>query len=224
MSVKELYYQFQLLLNKNNEKQNINIDRGNFVILYNREAVRCLNAYVDKNNSTDDIFNVFEFVVSDKELQKNRTTDNYIEYEVPDDMFNLIAGKSYSVVTQGKCKGIVRNNFKKIGNSNINLEDSFTKPSFDWERGIGELDGTSIKIYKEDFNIEKSYISYYKTPDYIDIEGYKRIDGNDSTNIDPAYSDWFCGVVLDAVVKEVQREYQDQLGFQLSQDRKAEQL
>ena len=220
MSVNEAYYQFSLLLNKNSERKNIEIGKENFVILYNREIQRWLAEFIEKNMNSDNIFTIAELLVHDFELEKISSNNSHTHYKIPDDFFQVLAGNSYSKVTKGQCTGVIYNFFKKPNDFNIQIEDKFLKPSFEWERGLGEIFSHGIVIYTGDFTIQNSYIAYFKVPPKIDMEGYTHIDGSNSTNIDPQISDYLVGQVIDRVVVEVTREFSDQLGFQLAETRK----
>jgi hypothetical protein len=220
MSVNEAYYQFSLLLNKNSERKNIEIGRENFVILYNREIQRWLAEFIEKNMHSDNILTIAELLVHDYELEKTSIDGNHIHYKVPEDYFQILAGNSYSNVTKGSCTGIIYNYFKKPNDFNTQIEDKFLRPSFEWERGLGEIFSHGIVIYTGDFTVQNTYIAYFKTPPKIDMEGYIHIDGTPSKNIDPQISDYLVGQVIDRVVVEVTREFSDQLGFQLAETRK----
>jgi hypothetical protein len=220
MSVNEAYYQFSLLLNKNSERRNIEIGRDNFVVLYNRESERWLSEFIEKNMRSDNIFKISELLIHDYKLQKISTTNDHIHYILPDDFFSILAGNSYSNVSKGSCTGVIYNYFKKPNDFNIQIEDKFLKPSFEWERGLGEVFNHGIVIYTGDFTIQDTFIAYFKTPPKIDMEGYIHIDGTPSKNKNPELSDYLVGQIIDRVVVEATREFSDQLGFQLAETRK----
>lgn len=220
MLVKEAYYQFSLLLNKNSERKNIEIGKENFVVLFNREIQRWLAEFIEKNMHSDNILSIAELLVHNYELEKIGTKSTHIEYKLPVNFFQILAGNSYSNVTKGNCTGLVYNYFKKPNDFNTQIEDKFLRPSFEWERGLGEVYSQGISIYTGDFFIENSFIAYFKLPPKIDMEGYIHIDGTQSKNQDPELSEYLVGQVIDRVVQEVNREFSDQVGFQLGETRK----
>jgi hypothetical protein len=220
MSIKEAFYHFSLLLNKNSERKNINIEPENFVLLYNRESKRWLAEFIEKNNSSDNIHTIAELRVDNFKLTKNLTNSNFVSYNYPDDYFSILSGNSYSVVKKGNCVDKIYNYFKKPNDFNIQTEDKFTRPSFEWERGLGETYQNGITIFKTDFEILDTYISYYRQPLEIDSEGYIKIDGSNSKNINPDLSDYLVGQIIDRIVVEVNREFENQVAYQLSETRK----
>jgi hypothetical protein len=55
MTSEELYYEFHLLVNKNNSQQNINIEKPHFVQLYNREQERWVGSVLKTGNNSNQI-------------------------------------------------------------------------------------------------------------------------------------------------------------------------
>jgi hypothetical protein len=213
-NVNELYYEFSLLLNKNNQNKNVNIEKHNFVYLYNRESSRWLNDYITNNNNSDNVFIISELLVKDLELTRIENNKEYSVYEIPLDLYTILPAESKSYV--GKC---ILYNYIKKPNVNIYLEDKFTKPSLAWERGLGELVDRGVIIYKDNFEIDKTVISYYKTPRKIDMQGYKHYDGRESEDIDPDVSEYISSEIINRVVTEINREFENQFGFQASKER-----
>lgn len=217
-TVNELYYEFLLLLNKNNRNENISIQKENFVYLYNRESLRWLNEYINNNNSSDNVFVIAELLVKDYEGIKVENNKDYIVYETPKDLAFLLPAESKSWVFNDTCSGIIYNYIKKP-NVNLHLEDKFTKPSLAWERGLGELTEKGIVIYKDNFNVSKTVFSYYRTPKQIDMQGYTNINGEESKNVNPDVSSYISSEIINRVVTEINREFESQFGFQASKER-----
>lgn len=213
-NVNELYYEFSLLLNKNNQNKNVNIEKHNFVYLYNRESLRWLNDYISNNNNSDNVFIISELLVKDLELTRIENNKEYSVYEIPSDLYTILPAESKSYV--GKC---ILYNYIKKPNVNVYLEDKFTKPSLTWERGLGELVDRGVIIYKDNFEIDKTVISYYKTPGKIDMQGYKHYDGRESEDINPDVSEYISSEIINRVVTEINREFENQFGFQASKER-----
>lgn len=219
MTAQELYYDFHLLLNKNNELKDINIEAPNFVRLYNREAERWLADYIERNNSSDNNLILDYFLVPDYILTRTSSTSTQDIYSLPENCFSVIEGDFRSVVVGGGCTGVIYNTVSKSQQVNPLLANKFSAPSLSWERGLAKITNAGIIVYKNGFDITSTIISYYKIPEKIDLEGYTGFDGVLSSNIDPKYSDYIAQQILDKVVTEVQREFENSAGFQLSQQR-----
>lgn len=214
MILRDAHYEFNLLLNKSAERKDINVDIINYAVYYNRESKRWAAEFIERNNSSDNIFTLSELLVSDFELKKKQTSDSKVDYLVPDDFFRILSGRSYSEVTSLECKskGIIYNWFKKPNNWNIQLEDKFTAPAFEWERGLGDISKDTITVYKTNFNIDKTYISYYKLPVEVDLN-------NVSPDFELELSSYLVGQINDRIVSEVYREFNNP-GFNMAETRK----
>lgn len=219
MTAQELYYDFHLLLNKNNELKNINIEAANFVRLYNREAERWLADYIKNNNNSDKFLNLDFFIIADFNLERISSTLTEDIYKLPEDCFVIIEGDFRSEVSGQGCTGIVYNHIPKTQDVNSLLANKTTAPSLHWERGLAKLSQEGLIVFKNNFEILKTTVSYYKKVPKIDLEGYTDFSGNLSSNIDPGYSDYISQQILDRVITEVQREFENSVGFQLSQER-----
>jgi hypothetical protein len=215
MTSEKLYYTLSLLVNKNNENSEITIERENFVLLYNREALRWLADYIELNNSTDNIANVGKLVVKDKELVKTSSPDNRIVYSVPGDYFIPVHGDFRS---QTSC-GVIYNWVFKPNDVNTALEDKMTRPSVAWERGVASISEDAINVYRDGFDVVSTTMSYYRKPREIDLVGYINLEGESSINIDPDLNDYLCNQILDRVATEIKREWPSGSEFQIAQTR-----
>lgn len=219
MTSEELYYEFHLLVNKNNSEQNINIEKSNFVQIYNREQERWLyNAIKDKNNSNR-INDLQQLLVNNKELELSEIKHQYNIYELPVNHFEYVN-------TKINCSKNEINNVIYVyqihpKEVNIYLQDEFNTPSFEWEETFCTLSENKLLIYKSDFEINNVQYSYYKKPKQIDIKGYVKLEsGRLSQNINnDELSDVYQRQILDETVKEIMRQYENSNGFQLSQER-----
>ena len=216
MTSEELYYEIHLLINKNNSQQNINIEKPHFVQLFNRECGNWLYEVLNNKNKDDSINDIQELLISDIELQILEEKENYNTYTLPIDFFNYL--ESNIIATKKDCsKKIFAYNIhpKEV---NVYLQDEFSKPSFEWEETISTISNNSLLIYK-DFSIDKCFLSYYKEVDAIELEGYIKLNGEYSKDINSNLSNVFKRQILDRVAKELTREFENVQAFQLSQER-----
>jgi hypothetical protein len=219
MTTKELYYQFHLLLNKNNENSNVNIEIPNFIILFNRESKRWLLNTIDKYNSGENILNLQEFLVVDKKVNKVETKKDKVTYSLPDDYLTITYGNNYSLAEKSNCINKLFNYFPKPNDLNSYLEDKFKRPSFNWERGLAVLSENKLIIHKnEDYNLIDTFISYYKI-EKIDLEGYTNVNGNSSVTINPKISDEYLELILDKIVTEITRQFDNPKDLQIALQR-----
>ena len=103
---------------------------------------------------------------------------------------------------------------------NVYIQDEFSKPSFEWEETIATVSNNKLFVYKaNEFEIDKCLLSYYRDTQDIELEGYIKLDGSYSKNIDIELSDVYKRQILDRVAKEITREFENVQAFQLSQER-----
>jgi len=76
-----------------------------------------------------------------------------------------------------------------------------------------------IFVFKNDFVVDDCYLNYYRSVREIDIEGYIRLDGKPSTNIDPDIQDQYVDEVIDRCALEIIRRYENPDGFQYAKER-----
>jgi hypothetical protein len=218
MKAIELYKNFLLKINKNDTNSNISISKGEFVILYNEQKKVWLAEKV-KNKSNDiDIHDLERLYVKDKEIKKSKSDSNSSHFELPVDFY--IYDSSYSLAKKGKCVREIVNWLVKPRNVNILLGDTNNSPSFEYEETICIVSQNHLVVYKDEFDVNKVYISYYKEPIDIDIEGYIKFDGTMSTDIDPIDLDTkSISEIINRCAIETIRIYENPEGFGLAQNR-----
>lgn len=57
-------------------------------------------------------------------------------------------------------------------------------------------------MYKSGFEVDTVYLTYYRYPKEVDIEGYVKSDGSNSTDIDPELDDKLIGIILNMIEKQ----------------------
>jgi len=217
MTTEELYYEFHLLINKNNSQQNINIDKPHFVQLFNREYDRWLYEVLNTKNRDNSINDLQELLVTDFKLTPLEIKENYNIYKLPDNFFNFSEVKITAVKDKITKTLFVYNIHPK--ELNVYLQDEFSKPSFNWEESICLISENKLFVYKSDFTIEELFFSYYRNSQTVELAGYKKLDGKMSVNRDLNLSSVYKRQILDRVAKEIARQYENTTAFELSQTR-----
>lgn len=216
MTSEELYYTFHLLLNKNASLKNVNITRANFVILYNREAILWLDNFIRTNSSTGRIHDLEQLLSVNKELEVINKNSNYYEYFLPENYFHFVS--SVSTASKGSCTTNVRNYLIKPKEDNTSLENEL--PSFEFEESVCNIADKKLLVYIGDYQINSTYLSYYIYPEKIDLEGYTDINtGKYSRTVDTDLDEHYQHQILNRVVLEVMRQFENSNGINISQTR-----
>lgn len=180
----------------------IKLDKARFIQLFNDEQNRLVKYILEKKNE-DDIRYIQKLVVYSRELKKDEDRSNPESslFTLPSDFFSFsnISGE----FRMGECSASDFNLFE-AKNENIHelLADSFNSPSFDFRESFYTLGEDSVRMYKKGFDVDKVFLTYYRYPISVDIQGYIKSDGSDSKNIDPELDDKLVNMILNMVEKQ----------------------
>jgi hypothetical protein len=218
MTSAEAYKRLLLKINKNDTNSDIDISKGEFVLLFNEQKDRWLKEQIDKKSGDIDIQDLAELQEKHIPLARSKDADRYSVFTLPDNYFNYAS--SYAICSNAECQGVIVGCFPfKPKNENMLLEDANWQPSLEYEETVVDLSGNSIYVYRKDFNIDELYLNYYRIVGAIDIAGYRRLDGTQSTNIDPDLSDVYVDEILNRCSREIITRYENPDGYQLATER-----
>jgi hypothetical protein len=214
----ETFKRLLLKVNKNDTNADIDISKGEFVLLFNEQAKRWLKTKLNEKENVIDVQDLAEIQVKFFPLTKLDENLEYAIFQLPDNFFNYAS--SYSVCSSGTCTGIRVFNFPyKPLNENMLLEDYNSSPSLDYEETLVDLSQGKIFVFKDDFTVDQCFLNYYRSVIDIDIEGYIRLDGSQSTNINPDVQDQYVDEIIDRCALEIIRRYQSPDGFEMARER-----
>lgn len=218
MGPNEIYKRYLLKINRNDSNEGANVLKSLFVIDFNSQAENWLFERLDKDGDNIKLDGLDTLLEPDKELTKLTVFDDSVEFQLPDN-FRRHAS-SFSIVDNGNCKGVKIYNFdkKSLGFTAI-LADKFSRPSWDFEETPFLITKNRMRVYFDGFEIKKCFSTYYRRPGLIDIAGYKRFDGNPSTNIDSDLPDMAIEEILNRMAVDATRKFQDPEGFQFNKER-----
>lgn len=178
----EIYNKFQLKVNKNDTNGNVKIPKGKFVEIFNEQKRNWLDEKAKVKESSDYIEDLEFLLETDIPLKKLTSSTLKDDFALPQNFFKRVSG--YSLASRGVCKNVVLYNwFIKPKDVSVVLQNSNQHPSFDYQETVALINNSKVSVYKTDFNIDEMYLSYYREPLDIDIEGYIKADGSASTNI-----------------------------------------
>lgn len=195
MTIQEAYTRFVLKVNKNLGTNNISADKGRFVLHYNEEQVRRVEFILD-NKSNDSIREIQDLLTSNNNLQPSQIVNDRVLIKLPTDYLDL--SSSYAYVKTDTCDGIRMSLFEiKDFNSEDITQDANNAPSIEYREAPYYIGNGKLQIFTGNkFTVERVHLSYYRYPRQVDIEGYRKIDGTGSTNINPELDDAFQNKVI----------------------------
>lgn len=223
LTVLELYKKFLLKVNKNDTNTNIKVPKSQFVLLFNEQKRDWLNEVTKTKESSDYIEDIEDILEIDIPLTKVSNRSNIkTDFALPDNFFK--EASSFSICSRGKCKNIrLKNWFVKPKNINVLLENNNQNPSFDYRETLAILNNNKVSIYNTDFSVDEVYLSYYREPKDLDIEGYIKIDGSASIDILPDLDLINIEEIINRTVVEALRNYESIEQLQIAQQRQQQQ-
>lgn len=217
MTIEDAYLQFLNQVNRNATNNRVNVDKPRFIILFNDIQNRYVEWILEKRNE-DVIRYIAPLLEPNKSLTKVSTKHTYDEFSLPDDYFDL--ANLHIHANNSKCKNIEIKGWEiKVEDVEEAYNDEFQKPSLAWRETFYHTGDGNIQVYKEGFTIQAAFLSYYRYPTQVDIEGYTKSDGTSSQSIDPELDDKVVGRILIAMAKEFSAINEDARGYQIDNSR-----
>lgn len=166
MTPNDVYESFIIKVNENAQTDNIAVDRGRFVKLFNEASNKFVEWILEKKNEDD--IRYLQPILRTKSENEYELKDGYQLFKLPKDFFDLgnVSGKG----STDCCKSVEFDIFEvKVGNQGEILNDELNKPNGEYREAPYYLEGNSVKIFIDNFKIDKVNITYYKYPQYIEL-------------------------------------------------------
>ena len=165
-----------ILGNPNNFQVEITFDEG---------KIRSYNSYKVKNN----------------ELNQWFANINILK---PQYMFYV---DSYVLADKGRCKNrkiFINKDLTKHGDLSLLLNNDHYKPSFEYQETFNFISSDEISIFTDGtFTPTKICISYMRYPQYIDKEGYIKLDGAESKDSNCELEEYLEDELVDLTVQNL---------------------
>lgn len=202
MTIEEVYFRIKQKTNTDTSTDQLDLDKGRAVYLFNEFSNKFVEWVLDKKNE-DDVKRIQNLLVSDAELTLEASKDNNSLFKLPKNHLELSSTRVFA--SKGSCKNKELNVWD-IKNENVSelFADENNKPSFEYRETFYHLASNNVKVYKTDFDIDKVLYTYYRYPRQVEMEGYVKPDTGITTtqNIDPEFEDRVVLRIIDAIAKE----------------------
>lgn len=218
MTVQEIYKRFLIKVNKNDTNSNINVPKGIFVLIFNELSKFWLYNKLKETRKDSRKNHIAELLIIDKELIKLSVGINSTIFSLPADYFDVES--AYSICKRGTCENRIVYNFDfKQRNKNVLFQNENEKPSFDYQETLYSINKDGFLVYTDNFEITNQYLSYYKTPNSIDIAGYTKFDGIPSQDIQSELDDKNILEILNLCSLEAVTNFENGETFSLQKQR-----
>lgn len=217
MRIAKAYLLFEELVNRSATNNNTSVDIPRFVSLFNWSQIKYVEWLLEKRNE-DDVRDISKLLIPQKELKLEVSKSTYSAFTLPKNYFNF--ANLFIEAKKQKCTASDFLLFEaRPDDVHELLADSNNDPSFEYRETFYHFIENSVMIYKKDFEISKSFMTYYRYPQPVDMEGYIRDDQTQSLNIDPEFDDKVVQKILSIMVKEFSAINNDQTSYAISKDR-----
>lgn len=192
MSIQDVQNEFLFRLDKLGTNASQNIGLPQFVSLINKAQLHWAESRIKASEATKTRVDELQQLLSDYD-NTGTSKENYCRVALPDDYFHPV--RVYSTVKG--CKSYVYGKFVEEGNVGTLLQGAFTKPSIAWEETLVTVFKDHLRVYFDGFTIERTFLKYYRLPKMVDIKGYIKSDGTNSSNVDLEFDDVNAQEIID---------------------------
>lgn len=211
-----IFLKFLNKVNKGNTQGDTAIDKDRFVLIFNEVKNRWVEQHLKEKDSIL-IDSLWEIVKTTELKVPKVNIDDYSEYEIPGDFYELILASC--IAKRGSCRRkIFLREVKNQDKNNLRFNSNY-RPDFDYEWSFVSLQDSHIRVYKKDFDVEGLSIEYYKVIPDLDIEGYIHLDGSLSTNVPIPLSEQYVDQIINLAAEEFERNFQNPQDLQIAKDR-----
>lgn len=213
-------------LNKGDTQDDENLPPYVIVEAYNKGQLNVVNRLSNKNNiyktgfeSTISRVDELQMLINSeaKVLSTFKKEGYYLTEEIPKDYLRYIRTSciAYNKICSKKEIYIY---LQEESNLHTLLTNEFINPSFEWAETIGTITENKIKVFTQDkFEINKVYLTYLRKPINIDLAGYIKQDGTQSSTIDPELPDDMIEMAIDDACRILSGDMQNQFSNQIAQ-------
>jgi hypothetical protein len=229
--VQELIYEFKLMINKVNRQDNVDIPVEDIIIYLNRAQLSWIKTKINPNNVYKTGYESIRKRIDDLQILKVsntkipaiKTNDSYlIGYESPlDNLSNyMFYVSSHCVATKNKCDKNIGIDLVKQGDIRTMYFDANFSPSFEWRSTLATIGDNKLYVYTADeFTVKEVFLTYLRYPNPIDIEGYEKLDGGASKNVDCELPEYAKYDLVDLAVKFAAQSNDNQIQAAFAEDR-----
>jgi hypothetical protein len=225
MTTRDIIVKVKKRVNKEDTEDFDNLSLFSIIEAYNKAQLNILdyltgqkNQYQQGSEATTENINKISSLINKKpkELALTKEQDFYFSEEFPQDYFKYVA--SYSTGYNDKCsEKKIYHNFVEESNINLIVKNENQGPSFEWSQAPLTIAQNTLKIHTDNkFNLKKAYLTYYRYPVEIDIQGYIKSDGTSSTTINPELPKKVIELIIDEAVRIIQGDIQNPFGMQVA--------
>ena len=194
METYKLYEKLMLKLDATGS-QNIAVDNSRAIISLNEAQNRMVEFFL--STKQDDNLRYIQKLLKSQEIERTSEKKLTNNFSLPDDYFDFSSIVGYG--STEKCKG-KKFHLYEIKNQNKDeiLNDEFNKPSFLYRESPYYISEDSVKIFVDDFKMDKVILDYYRYPVQLRLID----EDNPESDFDEGFQIEFDDKLIDRIVSE----------------------
>lgn len=196
MNIREAYREFLFRVDKLGTNSSQNIEYIQFVSLMNKAQLHWAETRIKAAEATGVLSDETQALLKDFSATGQKQ-ENFYKIKLPSDYFH----RSRCYATVKGCDSTLEGKFTEEGNVGVLIRNAMTKPSVAWEETLVTVFGGSLRVYFDNFEIEKTLLKYYRYPTLVDYEGYTRDDGSSSVDIDLEFNGTNAQEIIDLAAR-----------------------
>lgn len=162
MVATELKKRFTIKADENSTNDVVATSNDRFVELMNESYIRYCEYVYEKKNE-DDLRYIQPLLVDDKLISEYTTRVGHQLFKLPENYFEL--SNLWGAGSNGTCSNQKFDLFEiKDLDRNMILNDEFSSPSFKYREAPFNFANNNIRVFTDNFKIDKVYLSYYRYP------------------------------------------------------------
>lgn len=219
ISAERLSYKLDQRLNKLSTNTHQQIQIEDKVLALNEAQIKLIKRKLSNDNfrlgldSNKKRYQDLQFLIENFEdhklsiTEKDKNLNKWISYTKDLDPKYMFYIDSYLIADKENCTGRkVYTNADLLKHSDITtlLNNDNYKPSFEFQETLVDISSDEIHVYTDGtFTPKNLYVSYITYPKEIDLEGYVKFNGQDSTLVDSELEDYLEDELLDLAVENL---------------------
>lgn len=228
MDVKLLHAKIKIRLNK--------LDSGDYDFIpcylineaYNkvqrewcRRQIYGLNQTREGSEQTKQRVSDLQILLEQKSIKGNNKFMFFETEELPKNILRFEKVQAKAKTKECKDGKNITIHFIEEGNVDTWLSDWSLKPSFEWAETFNTLLSNKCRIYTNgEFEIEEPFITYYRQPKDISLDGCEDIHGNLNGDVDPEFNDDIVEILIDETVTILAGDIESFNTLQVAEKRK----
>ena len=219
--VDSLLYKIDQKLNKLSSNQHQQINLEDKILVLNESQIKLIKQKVDGFSVVSGMgLDAFKKRYEDLQRLVVNYADGALELELKNADINQWSADiskldprymfyidSYVLANKGRCKDRkiwINKDLTKHGDISLLLNNEHYKPSFEYQETFNFVSSDEISIFTDGtFTPTKIFVSYMRYPQYIDKEGYIKLNGEPSENVNCELEEYLEDELVDLTVQNL---------------------